>query len=323
MSEPAEPVEGKKDGRAIQETHDQRLTVNGGHRRDADVHAPAARRHADAPVLGQPALGDVHLRHELDARGEGGLELARRRLPVVEDAVHAIAHAETVLEGLDVDVRGLRRDGLVDEEVDEPDHGRLERHVAKLVDVLLGLALSRPAGAHAFHDLLQRCRSAIGALDRVENGGRGSDAQGDAPAEHMPEVVEQQGIGRVGGRHRDRRAIDGDGAGHVLAQILRGEVLDDRRCARQLFGRHEGQSVLLGQRPQHLFRGGRAHRHQRLAKLFASFLGPEQRVPEHILREDAGLEQDLPQPLDHAWCAGRCNHDGVIMSRSPRLRQID
>ena len=123
-----------------------RLAVDGGHGRDADVHAPAAGRgDADAPVLGQAPLGDVHLRHDLDARGERGLQPPRRRLLVVEDAVDAIAHPQAVLEGLDVDVRGFGVHGLLDEEVDQPDHRRLEGHVAKLVDVLLGLALRSPA----------------------------------------------------------------------------------------------------------------------------------------------------------------------------------
>ena len=43
-----------------------------------------------------------------------GLQPPRRRLLVVEHAVDAVAHAQRVLEGLDVDVGGFGGDGLLD-----------------------------------------------------------------------------------------------------------------------------------------------------------------------------------------------------------------
>ena len=66
-----------------------------------------------------------------------------RRLLVVEDAVDAVADAQRVLERLDVDVGGLGVDGVLDEEVDQPDDGRLERHVAQVVDVLVAARSAR------------------------------------------------------------------------------------------------------------------------------------------------------------------------------------
>src|SRR2546422_5629211 len=62
---------------------------------------------------------DVHLRHELDARGHRGLQSPRRRLLVEQDAVQAVADPERVLEGLDVDVRGLGGDRILDERSEE------------------------------------------------------------------------------------------------------------------------------------------------------------------------------------------------------------
>ena len=75
-----------------------------------------------------------------------GLQAPGRRLQVVEDAVDAIAHAQAVLGRLDVDVRGLGGDRLLDEEVDEPHDRGLEGHVAELGDVLLAVARRRPCG---------------------------------------------------------------------------------------------------------------------------------------------------------------------------------
>ncbi len=58
----------------------------------------------------------------------GGVDLAQH-------AVHAKAHREAALEGLDVDVGRARMDGILDELIDEADNGRAKRHVAEIVDV--------------------------------------------------------------------------------------------------------------------------------------------------------------------------------------------
>src|SRR6185369_17189777 len=110
----AEPelVERHEYGGPVQQPHDDRLAVDGGHARHANVDPPAVQRHADAAVLGQAALGDVQLGHQLDARGDGGLQAPRRCLQIVEDAVDAIAHPQGVFRGLDVDVGGFGRDSL-------------------------------------------------------------------------------------------------------------------------------------------------------------------------------------------------------------------
>ena len=63
-----------------------------------------------------------------------------------------------------MDVRGLGGDGLLDEEVDQPDDRGLESHVAELGDVLLAVAVA-VRGPHALDDLLQRGGDAIGTLD--------------------------------------------------------------------------------------------------------------------------------------------------------------
>src|SRR6266478_6286948 len=80
----------------------------------------------------------------------------RRRLAIMQDAVQPVADPEAILVGLDVDVRGLRGHRLVDQQADQPDDGRLEGHVAKLVDVRLTLTIRAGLrGPHALHDLLQ------------------------------------------------------------------------------------------------------------------------------------------------------------------------
>ena len=165
----AEPLQGQEHAGPVEQPHDDGLAVDGGHGGDANVHPAAAQGHPDAPVLGQPALGDVHLRHDLDPRRDGRLQAPGRRLLLEEDAVDAVPDAQGVLEGLDVDVGGPRVDGVLDEEIDEPHHGRLERHVAQMIDVLVGVG--RPVVVHPLHDPLQRGRhTLIGSIDRLGDG---------------------------------------------------------------------------------------------------------------------------------------------------------
>ena len=78
----------------------------------------------DAAVLRQPLLGDVELRHDLDARGDRVAELHRRRHDVVEDAVDAEPDAELLLVRLDVDVARPLLDRRHQHQVDQADDRR-------------------------------------------------------------------------------------------------------------------------------------------------------------------------------------------------------
>jgi hypothetical protein len=75
----------------------------GSTRRGSPSPCPC-RAQLDAAVLRQAALGDVEVGHDLDARGDRVLQLERRLHHLVEHAVDAVADAELLLVGLDVDV---------------------------------------------------------------------------------------------------------------------------------------------------------------------------------------------------------------------------
>ena len=133
----AERLEVHDDARAVEDTQHDALAVERRQRRDAEVDLLAHHAELDAAVLRQAPLGDVELRHDLDARHDGRLQPARRRLDVVQHAVDAVADLELVLERLDVDVGRALLDGAVDEQVHQPDDRRLAGEVAQVVDVLL------------------------------------------------------------------------------------------------------------------------------------------------------------------------------------------
>ena len=66
----------------------------------------------------------------------------RRRLDFAQHAVDAIAYAQTVLERLDVDVRGSGFYRPGDQPIDDPHDRRLARQIAQPLDIVLGAEVS-------------------------------------------------------------------------------------------------------------------------------------------------------------------------------------
>ena len=208
-----------EDAGAIEQPHHDRLAVHGGNGRDADVHAPALQRDADAPVLRQAPLGDVHLRHDLDARRDGRLQPARGRLLIEEHAVDAVPDAQRVLERLDVDVGGARADRVLDEQVDEAHDGRLEGHVAQVVHVLV--AVGAAVVLHAFDDALDlRRRALVGALERVRDRLERTHHDADRKPRGLAQIVADDRVQRIGGRDGQDAAVHAERADAVLPQVL-------------------------------------------------------------------------------------------------------
>src|SRR5206468_10639409 len=104
---------------------DYALTVERGQGRDPQVDLTAQHAELDTAVLGQAALGDVELGHELDARDQRCLKIAGRRVNVVQDAIDAIAHPQLFLKWLDVDVRGALFQSPSDPGIDQAEDRRL------------------------------------------------------------------------------------------------------------------------------------------------------------------------------------------------------
>ena len=93
----------------------------------------------DAPVLWQTPLGDVHLRHDLDAR-----DRPRRHPPlhggdVVQDPVDPEAHPQLAPVGREVHVGGSLLDRLRDDLVDELDDRRVVGGLVQVDDLAAAL----------------------------------------------------------------------------------------------------------------------------------------------------------------------------------------
>ena len=76
----------------------------------------------EAPVLGHAPLGDVELRHDLDARDHLlGYFIAGDRGHLHQHAVDAVAHHQPIGQGFEVHVAGARAQGVVERRVHQLD----------------------------------------------------------------------------------------------------------------------------------------------------------------------------------------------------------
>jgi hypothetical protein len=145
----------------VEQAHDDLFAEQGRQARDTEVDvlglAVVAEANLDAAVLRQALLGDVQLRHDLDARGNGVAHLQRRRHDVVEDAVDAVADAVFLFVGLDVNIAGAFRNRRHQDDVHQLDDRRLftlpgEHLGADLLELLHDLDIAVAASSVSLSD---------------------------------------------------------------------------------------------------------------------------------------------------------------------------
>src|SRR5437867_8087214 len=111
----------------VQQAENDLLPEQGRKNRDAVVHLlvlpPQLHLDLDAAVLGEALLGDVELRHDLDAARDGVLELHRRVHDLVEHAGDPGAGPEGLLVGLGGDGRRVLLDRVGPDDVGQLDGG--------------------------------------------------------------------------------------------------------------------------------------------------------------------------------------------------------
>ena len=109
----------------IEHAHDDLLAKQRAQRGDAEVDFGAILgAHAQTAVLRQPLLGDVHPRHDLQARDQPFVDPFGQVHHFLQQPVEAMADEDALLQRLDVDVARFARDGALHDEIDEIDDRR-------------------------------------------------------------------------------------------------------------------------------------------------------------------------------------------------------
>ena len=216
------------------------------------------RVHADfdATILRHALLGDVEVRKDFDTRDNGGLKALERRRhgDFLQVAVNAVADAELVLEGFEVNVRCAQLDGVTQHLVHEADDARVLGGTVEVVvrdaflhDFEARLLVERADGVRADAEMLLHL-----ALD----GLAGREDRREREAGHGLEGVEAlRGEEAAGGDfHRAVGAAEREQM--LLEQHARGKQGEHLTVGLDGVERGERHVVFLGQPAQDGVLGG-------------------------------------------------------------------
>ena len=189
------------------------------HDAHTEVNEAALVADAEAAVLRDAALGDIELRHDLDAGEDGLVVLAGDGgHGLLQDTVDAVLDEERVVEGLEVDIGGAAFERGEDGGVDEADDGREIVFAGEALDgdVLVGIVFGREdVERQPFRCFVEDALGLLGLLEQIGDLREGGDAGDEAGAEEAGDLVEDHELGGVG---------DGDGEA-ALVLLERHEVV--------------------------------------------------------------------------------------------------
>src|SRR5881394_1470137 len=294
----AERLQVERQVALVENTQHDLLAEQHGQRRDAEIDDAGAHLELDAPVLRHAALGDVELRHDLDARREGRAHLHRRLHHFVQRAVHAVADTHLVLERLDMDVGGAALYGVGEESVDQLDDRRIVGQVLRL-DVLVLLVLDDLEVFRRLDRLQQGLelgiRLLVVALDGVAQRVLAGDDGKDVAAGDELDVLDRRDVVRIGNGDRQGSSLPLQGEDRVLGGDVGGEELDDLGVdlePRQVDGRHP---VLPGQHLADLGFLDKAKFYQGIAQAHPGVLLLQEGLPELLQSDETFPNQDLAE----------------------------
>ena len=233
----AQLLHGGREVGLVEHAQHHLLAMRRGQERAAQIKIPSVHLHPHASVLGQAALRDVEVAHDLEARGERDLQIFRRRRAVHQNPVHPVAQAHHLLERLDVNVAGALLDRLHDDEVGQLDHGRLLGRGGKLVEAhILDHFLDRlqPVGVvrrlflGVLDDVLHGAGlAAVDQMQLVRDRALGGDHGDDVHLGQAPDFIEGEDIERIGHGQEETVLQAGHGADLVIARDIAREQVRD------------------------------------------------------------------------------------------------
>ena len=285
----------------VEQTHHDVLTGHGGHGGDADVDLLALGKHLDAPVLRHTPLGDVHARHNLDARYHGRVEVGLRGHDFLKRAVDAVPDACDLGLRLEVNVARPLFDAIEQNQIDEVDDarafGQLLHHSQVFVRVLgrhdldvgLSQALQEVPHLDGFAVIgLEGLLNVLGpALDRLHGVAR-----------EPFNVVDGEDAGRIIHRQHEVFLLHEEHRHHpvVLGLLFRQQI--DRFGIDEAFPQPDVRDAHLPRDSAHdLVLGGEAHFDQNLAQSAPGLPLPLERFLQQLGQQLITLNQDLAEPF--------------------------
>ena len=267
---------------------------HGRQERDADVNVPLlSRADAEMTVLRQTALGDVQIRHDLDARDQRLMHAALERHIVDDRAVDAHAHARFPLERLDMDVARARADRAVEQAAEQLDDRRFR--VAALA--LLDAHELRAAPGEALVGGLRRLLCAdfgIIVADRALKRPQLAQADDHMTAGQLAHLLEGEVVERIVRHDLEAPLRCADREQVLLFRQLARDQADGGQIDLHLSDAHDLQSQTGGERLEHMGLGDKAELDQDLTDaLFAVLLLVGERLLHLLLRDAAALHQHL------------------------------
>ncbi len=216
----------------------------------------------------------------------------RRRFDLVQHAVDAIAHDQTVFERLEMDIRRAHFERVGDDQRYQANHRRFGSEILQLLDV--GVEPDVVALLDVADNLPQRrFARAVETLQRRLELGRNRDHRLDpAPGDHL-ERVHRVRVGGVGHRQRELVLIFGQRQRARLAQKPRGDALFENRELGVSGGFDERQVELSRERLRDVALRNDPERDEQRTELLAGLLLQPQRTLEPRRIELAALDQNF------------------------------
>jgi len=257
----------------------------------------------DAAVLRLALLGDVEVRHDLQAAHNRVAEArdGRRDARLGEDAVDAVADRKLVLVRLDVDVRRAFADRLDEQVVDEADDARFLRFlgvVARDRGVELGGDFARERVERVAGD-------AVAGADELLEVALVGEGEFDRVPRQEPQFVERRELARIARGDPERASVEGDRHALELEDHLRGK--GPQRVAVDLDpGQVDDRKVELGgERGEHRLIRDEAESPQGLVELLTRPPLFDQRVFELFVGDQAPIEEERVDAHSRSRCYRR------------------
>ena len=260
----------------------------------------------DAAVLRQALFADVELGHDLHARGDGVLQLERRRHDALQHAVNTEAHAEFFFVGLDVNVAGAALHRIGQDQVDQLDDGRFVGRSFQIGQLhLFFFGLQFDVGfvhlRHRLHDLLEvfLLGGAVGLLDAFENRAFRGHHRLNVEAGHELDIVHGEDVGGIDHGDGQRSADAAQRQNLVTLGSFERNQLDDRGIDFKIGKIDGGNAVLPGEKVGDVLVGEEAQLDQGRAQATVALFLDLGRLLQLLWGDDLLFDEKITQPLRH------------------------